>query len=215
LLLFQAALVAWKLHFDFRFMGGLEYVAVLAAAVTLAQRAPRPGTPNYRHAWEQWGNRLNKSRNWILVFAAIPWLGAQIYYLRPFAEVVCGWLPRTQFLERYVALAGDFAALDRMLPQDAVLYIPDSGRRLPNFYAPRPVVITPLDLHGRGPVYRLTLEPSADAEPIDARSSLHCGQVVYSNDGAIVETYRRPGAVPTTGIVKVESCEVQPDQAMR
>ena len=215
LLLFQAALVAWKLHFDFRFMGGLEYVAVLAAAVTLAQRAPGPGTPNYRHAWARWGNRLNKSRNWILVFAAIPWLGAQIYYARPFAEVVCGWLPRTQFLERYVALAGDFAALDRMLPQDAVLYIPESGRRLPNFYAPRPVVITPLDLHGRGPVYRLTLEPSADAEPIDARSSLHCGQVVYSNDGAIVETYRRPGAVPTTGIVKVESCEVQPDQAMR
>ena len=137
-------------------MGGLEYVAVLAAAVTLAQRAPGPGTLNYRRAWVQWGNRLNKSRNWILVFAAIPWLAAQIYYVRPFAEVVCGWLPRTQFLERYVALAGDFAALDRMLPQDAVLYIPDSGRRLPNFYAPRPVVITPLDLHGRGPVYRLT-----------------------------------------------------------
>ena len=209
LLLFQAGLVAWKLHFDFRFMGGLEYVAVLAAAVTLAQRAPGPVTLNYRRAWVQWRNRLNKSRNWILVFAAIPWLAAQIYYVRPFAEVVCGWLPRTQFLERYVALAGDFAALDRMLPQDAVLYIPDSGRRLPNFYAPRPVVITPLDLHGRGPVYRLTLEPSADAEPIDATSSLHCGQVVYSNDRAIVETYRRPGTPPTSGTVRVQQCAVE------
>jgi hypothetical protein len=118
-------------------------------------------------------------------------------------------MPRTQFLESYVALAGDFAALDRMLPQDAVLYIPDSGRRLPNFYAPRPVVITPLDLHGRGPVYRLTLEPSADAEPIDATSSLHCRQVVYSNDGAIVETYRRPGTPPTSGTVRVQKCAVE------
>jgi hypothetical protein len=98
LLLFQAALVAWKLHFDFRFMGGLEYVAVLAAAVTLERAAP--GTANYRHAWTHWENRLNKSRNWILVFAAIPWLAAQIYYVRPFAEVVSGWLPRIKLVSR-------------------------------------------------------------------------------------------------------------------
>ncbi len=208
LLLFQAGLVAWKLHSDFRFMGGLEYVAVLAAAVTLIERAG-PRVPDHRRAWANWGDRLYKSRNIVLLLAAIPWLAAQIYYVRPFAEVVSGWMPRTQFLERYVALARDFEALDRMLPQDAVLYIPDSGRRLPNFYAPRPVVITPLDLHGRGPVYRLTLEPSADAEPIDATSSLHCGQVVYSNDGATVETYRRPGTPATSGTVRVQKCAVE------
>jgi hypothetical protein len=209
LLLFQAVLIAWKLHFDFRFMGGLEYAAVLAAAVTLVQPLEPPAT-NSRHACAHWRKRLERSRNWILLFAAVPWLAAQIYYARPFAEVVSGWMPRTQFLERYVALTRDFEALDRMLPKNAVLYIPIAEGRLPNFYAPRPVVTTPLDLHGRAPVYRLTLEPGPAAEPIDQGSSLHCGEVLYSNDHATVETYRTPGAAPITGIVKVQSCEVEP-----
>jgi hypothetical protein len=159
------------------------------------------------NAWARWGKRLEKSRNWILVFAAIPWLAAQTYYARPFAEVVSGWTPRSQFFERYVALAQDFEVLDGMVPKNAVIYI--QGGRLPNFYAPRPVVLTPLDLRGRAPIYRLVLEPMLDEQPIDAKSSLRCVNIVYSNEHAVIETYRTPGADPVIGIVKVQGCEAE------
>ena len=209
LLLFQAGLIVWKLHFDFRFMGGLEYVAVLAAAVTLAER-PGPALNRYGDAWANWGRkRLETPSYWILLFGAVPWLAAQTYYVRPFAEVVSGSMSQAQFLHRYVALTSDFAALNRILPKNAVLYIPAQEQRLPNFYAPRPVLMTPLDLRRRGPVFRLTIEPAPDAEPIDHTSSLQCGEVVYANDYATTQTYRRPGAAPTTGVVKVQKCTVQ------
>ncbi len=204
LLLLQAGLVAWKLHFDFRFLGGLEYVVVLAAVLTLTGRerafAPRDG-------WASIGRWIAKSSNWILLFAAVPWLGSQIYYARPFAGVVCGLVSPRQFLERYVALTEDFEILDRILPKDAVLYLP--GARLPNFYAPRPVVLTPLDLHGRAPIFRLTASPESDIEEINSTSILKCGPTVYSNDHAVIQTYRTPGAVPVIGPIAVKSCEIQ------
>jgi hypothetical protein len=204
LLLFQGVLVAWLFHFDFRFLGGLEYVVVLAAFLTLANSECYP---KYSDKWASLGGRLANSRNWILLIAGIPWLGSQIYYARPFAEVVGGLVPRKQFLEHYVALARDFEILDRLLPKDAVLYLSDE--RLPNFYAPRPVVLTPLDLHGRTPIYRLAVSPEPDLEEIDATSTLNCSQTVYSNDQAVVETYRTPLKVPWIGPLKVQSCQVQ------
>jgi hypothetical protein len=78
-----------------------------------------------------------------------------------------------------------------MLPKNAVLYLPDG--RPPNFYAPRPVVLTLQDLRGREPVYRLTLEPTPAVEAIDEQSILSCGATVYSNDDAIVVACRTPG----------------------
>ena len=217
LLAFQGALVAWKLHFDFRFLGGLEYVAVLAAALTMTLPASDSRSSDSQsarsHHWPQLGEQLERSRHWILLLFAVPWLCAQAYYARPFAEVVSGLMPRAQFLERYVAMHRDFEALDRILPRDAVLYVGNNDR-LPNFYVPRPVVLTPLDLRGREPVYRLTLQPipgleEAYVEEIDATSILRCGPIVYSNERAIVVTFRTPGAVPIIGNVYVQSCRVE------
>ena len=208
LFLFQAALVAWKFHFDFRFLGGMEYVAVLAAVLTVANT---DADSNFAIEWPQLGARIANSRGWILLFTAVPWLGFQMYYARPFAGVVDGRITRSEFLERYAALTHDFEVLDRMLPRDAVLYIGDG--RLPNFYAPRPVVLTPLDLRGRRSVYRLTIFPEPDIEEIDATSSLKCGDTIYQNDRALIETYRAPGQVPLIGQVKVQSCEIQPSGA--
>jgi hypothetical protein len=204
LLLFQGALVAWKFHFDFRFLGGMEYVAVLAAVLTVANSN---AGANFGIGWPAIGAHLENSRRWILLFAAIPWLGYQIYYARPFAGVVAGITTRSEFLERYVALTRDFEMLDRMLPRDAVLYIADG--RLPNFYAPRPVVLTPLDLRGRAAVYRITIFPEQDVEEIDATTSLNCGDTIYQNDRAVIETYRTPGEPPQIGSIKVQSCRIQ------
>jgi hypothetical protein len=208
LLLFQGALVAWKFHFDFRFLSGMEYVAVLAAALTVAN--PNSDA-NFANGWPGIGSSLMNSRRWIILFAAVPWLLFQMYYARPFAGVVTGYTTRSEFVERYAALAHDFEMLDGMLPRDAVLYIGDG--RLPNFYAPRPVVLTPLDLRSRTSVYRLTIFPEPDIEEIDAASSLKCGNTIYQNDLAVIETYRTPGEAPLIGRVKVQTCEIQPSGA--
>lgn len=204
LLLLQGGLVAWKFHFDFRFLGGLEYVAVLAAVLTIAKREDARGNRVERAAV---GNRVAKFGGWIMLFAAVPWLASQIYYALPFAGVVSGFAPRDQFVERYVALTVDFQKLDGILPKDAVLYLPDW--RIPNFYVPRQVVLTPLDLHGRASVYKLTASPESDAEEIDATSILKCGETVYANDHAVVEAYRAPGRVPMIGQIVVKGCEIQ------
>ena len=208
LLLLQGGIVAWKFHFDFRFLGGLEFVAVLAAALTLASPAETAGRSNFSRAWTGLGAKLADSRRWILLFAAVPWLAYQIYYARPFAEVVSGLMPRSEFIKRYVALASDFEMLDRILPRDAVIYIPDA--RWPNFYAPRPVVLTPLDLRGRTSIFELTMSSEPNTEPADANSPLKCDNAIYRNDAAVIETYRTPGEVPAIGPIKVQACELQP-----
>jgi hypothetical protein len=204
LLLFQAGIVVWKCHFDFRFLGGMEYVVVLAAFLTLA--SPEAGSENFAK-WTQLGNRLARSRYWILLLIAGPWLGSQIYYARPFAGVVSGVLPRNQFLERYVALHRDFEILDRTLPKDAVLYFADG--RWANFYAPRPVILTLFDLRGRAPIFRLTVSDELGKEEINASSFLECTQTVYSNEQAVIETYRTPGQPPSIGPIRVQSCHIQ------
>jgi hypothetical protein len=210
LLLLQGGLVVWKFHFDFRFFGGMEYIAVIAAVLTLT--VPNASS-NFAAAWTRLGTKIMNLRRWILLAVAIPWLGLQLYYVRPFAEVVSGLTPRSEFLERYVALAHDFELLDQMLPHDAVLYFPDVRR--PNFYAPRPVVLTALDLRGRAPVFRLAATSGPVLEKIDAVSSLRCSEPIYQNFQAVVETYRTPGQAPLIGPIVVQSCQVQSSSAGR
>jgi hypothetical protein len=208
LLFLQGGIVAWKFHFDFRFMGGLEFVAVLAAALTLASPAEADHYANLSDGWTRLGARLANSRRWILLLAAVPWLAFQVYYAWPFAGVVSGLTPRNEFMKRYVALSSDFEILDGMLPHDAVIYIHDA--RWPNFYAPRPVVLTPLDLRGRKPIFSLAGPSEQDAEHVDAVFPLKCENTIYQNPAAVVETYRTPGEVPVIGAIKVQACQSQP-----
>jgi hypothetical protein len=213
LLFLQGGIVAWKFHFDFRFFGGLEFIAVLAAALSLASPAEEADRSNFTDAWRNLGAKLANSRRWIILFAAIPWFAYQIYYARPFAEVVSGFTPRGEFMKRYVALTSDFEVLDRILPRDAVIFVPDAS--WPNFYAPRPVVLTPLDLHGRASIFKLAESSEPNTEPVDAISPVTCGNTVYRNDGAVIETYRTPGKVPVTGAIKVQACQLQPSGGER
>jgi hypothetical protein len=213
LLFLQGGIVAWKFHFDFRFMGGLEFVAVLAAALTLTSPAAADDRSSFSDAWTHLGARLVNSRRWILLFAAVPWLAFQIYYARPFAEVVSGLTPRSEFMKRYVALTSDFEMLHKILPRDAVIYIPDA--RWPNFYAPRPVALTPMDLRGRKPIFSLAGPPGQDAEHVDAISPLKCENTIYQNDAAVIETYRTPGEVPVIGAIKVQACQLPPSARER
>lgn len=131
------------------------------------------------------------------LIAVVPWLIFQIYYARPFLEVALGIMTRNQFRERYIALTKDYEVLDRILPRDAIAYV--ANGRVSLFDAPRPVVLTLLDLRQRTSIYSLTLKPLSDREPLDATSFLNCEQLVYSNGNAVVETYRLPGKQPKLG----------------
>ncbi len=185
----QMVLIDWLLPHEFRFLGGLEYIVLVLAA------------------WEFWPSSPGAwlARNGWVVFAAfcLPWVAIQLYYARPFLRVDAGMETRASFLEQYVAFANDFRALDRILPADAVLYVINT--RLPSYYAPRPVIFTLEDLRGRRPLYRFIVgEGSPSPQP-----ALACGETVYKNDNAVVETYRTPGRVPQRGALRVERCAVQ------
>jgi len=204
-LVFQGALILWQLPYDFRFLGGLIYVPLIAAISTLARTGANLSETGVISAL---GTRVIAHRNWIVLALVVPWLAFQMYYARPFAETTFGILTRHEFRERYVALTQDYVALNSILPADAVLYV--ANGRIPLFYAPRPVVLAALDLHESGPVYRLTLLELPAKQPFGASATLECGDVIYKNLHAIVETYRRPGAYPKTGTVTVQSCRVEP-----
>ena len=204
-LVFQGALILWQLPYDFRFLGGLIYLPLIAAISMLARGGAKILDPANLSAL---GTHLVALRNWIALFVAVPWLAFQMYYARPFAETSLGILTRHEFRARYVALTQDYDALDSILPANAILYA--ANGRIPLFYAPRPVIMTALDVHESGPVYRLTLLQLPSKQAFGAATTLECGDVVYENAHAIVETYRRPGTHPKIGTVTVQSCRVEP-----
>jgi hypothetical protein len=191
LFLMQSVLIALFLTHDFRFLGGLQYVVLAVAAVEVWEAG-------WVRRWFRW--------RWVALAAlTLPWLGTQVYYARPFASVVFGQTTQDQFLRRYVAFHDDFTVVGKTLPVQAVLLI--EGYRAPSVYAPRPVVYTVLDWDGVRPLYRM--RPTAGWTSRYERE-LRCGEVVYRNDRAVVETYRTPGREALRGAMLVERCRAEP-----
>ena len=205
LLLFQGVPILWLLPYEFRFLGGLLYIPLIATVVLFSSSDGDSSQPT---TLTPFGKRVVALRNWIAITAAVPWLLVQMYYARPFAEVVAGVTTRREFRERFIALTRDYEILNKVLPADAVLYI--ANGRVSLFDAPRPVVLTPLDLRQRTSIYRLTLKDLPEKEVLTENSILNCDQTIYLNDNAIVETYRIPGKVSKTGSVTVRSSRIEP-----
>ena len=204
LLIFQSVLIWWKLPYDFRFLGGLLYIPLIAVALSLTRSKTREvHSANLTAVAE----RAVDLRNWIAIATVLPWLLFQMYYARPFAEVVVGISTRTQFRDRFVALSQDYDVLNRILPDDAVLYI--ANGRVSLFDAPRPVVLTPLDLRQKTSIYRLTVSPIPDQETVDGRSLLNCSDLVYSNSHAVLQVYRFAKKLPEIGTVMVRKCRIE------
>jgi hypothetical protein len=105
--IFQAMIVAIVAPPDLRFMGGLQVVALIGAAAVLAV-SPR-------------GRRWLEHPLMIAIVLAVPWLAIQARYTAIFIPVTFGIESKEAFLRQHVPLAADFAALDRLLPPDAVL----------------------------------------------------------------------------------------------
>ncbi len=183
----QAILIILFLPRQFRFLGGLEYVALVVGSSVF---------------WNlPFGKRTSKHWAIILLMLCIPWLAVQVYYAGPFLKVDLGLLNRDDFRDKFVAYSRDFRALDKLLPADAVLAVDE---RIPSFYAPRPVVFTADDLRGRKPVYVFTLNGNSDM-PME---SLTCRESVYQNSEAVIDVYRTPGRSPKRGSLSVKRCEV-------
>ncbi len=197
LVVLQLALIVRFLPHEFRFLGGLQYGLVAAGAVGLGL---------------SWQARMPPK--WIAVASVLllgPWLAAELYYARPFVAVSLGVTAREDFLERHVAFIDDFQALDKILPQDATLYIP--GPRAPAIYAPRPVIFDLADWDRRTPLYRLlALEFGQTPDPtVVNEAGLNCGAEIYRNPDAVIVAYRTPNRKPDRGVVIVQRCVVVAD----
>lgn len=186
-------LIAKLLPHDFRFLGGLQYGLLAAGAIGLSSL---------------WRPRVQFS--WIagaLLFLLGPWIAAEIYYTLPFAAVALGATAREDFLRRYVAFMDDFRALDKVLPRNATLYVPNN--RMPAVYAPRPVIFDLTDWDRKTPLYRLLVLPGGkifDTSELDRRTSLICSDVVYRNLDAVVVAYRTPNRNSGRHTVVVQRC---------
>jgi hypothetical protein len=190
----QAVLIALLLPHDFRFLGGLQFAALVLGAQVLL--TPPRGTFLMRH--------------WciLLLTTCLPWLVLQAYYARPFVESALGMVSRDEFIRKYVPFTDDFHALDRILPPQAVLYVVNS--RLPSYYAPRPVVYSLDDLRARGPLYRFSVGGTL---PSDGR--LLCTETLYENPRAIVFAFRTPGQPPIRDLLRVQRCSLSPVTEVR
>lgn len=182
----QILLIVLFLPQEFRFLGGLQFVVLIMAAEELTSWA----------AGRRW---LLRSRL-LAIPLCLPWLAAQVYYARPFLGVTLGLESRDSFIDRYVAFAADFRALDRILPKDAVLYA--TRWRLPAYYAPRPVIFTMEDRAPGHPLYRFRVGTPITEAP------LLCPEPIYENRQASAVVYRTPGRTPLREILQVDRCIV-------
>ena len=94
----------------------------------------------------------------------------------------------------------DFLALDRALPQDAVLL---SLFGLDSIYAPRPIYYHVLDVPPHRPTFLLTYSETAADPPVDLHSRFTIGDQIYENDHAVIATYRVTGRMPLLGRIRV------------
>jgi hypothetical protein len=179
----QAALIAWLLPHEFRFLGGLQYPVMVVGILALpAMRVPI--IP-------------------IAILLSVPWLSAQAYYVWPFFQVDVGLISRSDFLTRYVAFADDFINLDRLLPESAEILV--AGGRPPSVYFPRPVIYTASDAHPRRALYLMTVYRAGRQPEVELKDFI-CDETTYRNPDAIIETYRTPGLAPAKGLVVVQAC---------
>jgi len=193
LVVMQVALIVRLLPLDYRFLGGLQYGLLAAGALGLSPL---------------WCARV--PFKWVAAASLLllgPWLAVELYYARPFAAVALGATPREYFLERYVPFMADFRALDKILPRDANLYVPNN--RMPAVYSPRPVIFTLADWDWRTPLYRFLVQSSSEpfgASGLEPQTGLTCSDVLYRNSDAVVMAYRTPNFEPERATVVVQRC---------
>ncbi len=178
--LIQLALIGLVLPLDLRFLGGIPYGLAVCFALNPPAWALRPAAPRWLLAG-------------LAALAILPWLVGQGIYAARFAPVALGFQPKAEFYAQNVPFTADFAALERLLPPDAVLL--DRDIRLGSIYAPRPIVMDPADLPAGRPVFFF-----GRGEDVVVGTEVFPGfrveEIVYRNPAAVFQTFRTPGRPP-------------------
>jgi hypothetical protein len=183
----QALLISWLLPHDVRFLGGLHYGLLIVFASFATVNMPA---------------KLATRRVLIpacLIFL-LPWLGVQLFYAKQFMPVLLGLENIDVFYRRYIAFYDDFVELDRRLPEDAVLFVPDL--RLASIYAPRPLYFDTADLP-RGHQVALFASPDTIEAARAGLDHYQIGELIYENFRAVTVAYRTPGNRPKIGPLHV------------
>ena len=100
-------------------------------------------------------------------------------------------MDRETYRERYVPHAADSTALDEILPDDAVLFVP--WRRMGSIYLPRPPIFAAADLPTDRPVY-LFLVGEDGSDRFDAPDGFSEAEEVYATDASLWMITRMPGS---------------------
>lgn len=182
LLLGQCLIIAWLLPYHARFLGGLQYGLAICFALYL------PGWPALR----------GRTAMALISVGVAPWLFGQAVYAQQFAAMAFGLEDRNAFYRRYIALYDDYAKLDRLLPENAVLVT--TNTRPPAVYAPRPMVFDLADVPSGRAAYLLSAG-APDASDYPAGYVL--GPEIYANPNARQTVFRRFWASPEIGALHV------------
>lgn len=182
-LLAQVAIVAILLPYQSRFLSGLHHAALVVGLIQLHPLARR---------WLAWRMAPVALASVLLV----PWLGVQVYRAWPLAPIALGIGNHQDYYRDFIALYDDFRRLDRILPEDAVLY---ARNRLPSIYFPRPVYMDYQDLPAGRPTYVLLgtakrpMGEESDCGYLRLASDCRLMDLVYTNPEARSIVFRTPG----------------------
>jgi len=189
LLVLQLVVILGWNTYDARYFAGVHYALMIVFAIFLNAELR---------------DRALADRKFTVSAAVliVPWMVLQVVYAGQFLKLIAGIESKSEFYTRHVAFFGDFVALDRALPRDAVLLaLPYS---LDSIYASRPIYYHPLDVPPQKTTYLLTYYPVGEPDPLPSLPvGFSLAETVYENDDAVVSAYRVPGRAPRRGHVRV------------
>ena len=185
---FQCGLICFLLPHEIRFLGGIHFGLLIVSVA---------------HASDRVKQLFATSRAALMasIFFLLPWLAAQLYYAKQFFPVATG-LERTAFYQRNVAYFDDYAALDRILPRDAVILAAEWHTSA--VYASRPIFFDPFDLPEGKPAVLLYAGDKRYTALV--ASPYKPGRLIYRNADAKAVTYRS-GRAPTRAVLEVRQLE--------
>ena len=187
----QAFLILWKMPLVYRYFGGVHF------ALSLYFWTHGTGYLHERFAHLVANKKLLQG---LLTLCIAPWLFLQLWYSAQFLPVVFGAKPATAFAERLIPFYEDFRKLDKLLPEDAVLWV--RGFKMP-VYAPRRILYEKNELEYLEKPYTLFFFTNSSLEDDEENWSDYTYEPVYHNEAAKVLTFRTPGRAPALEPLKV------------
>ncbi len=190
LLVMQTFILVFIVIFDPRYYGGLLHGVLITWMIH-----------EERSGWKL-PERFRKLVVAGSVACLVPWLGLQIFYSSQFFPVALGFQDKMEFYHQKIAFTKDYLLLDKLLPRDAVfVFMGEDQVRLDINFAPRPVYLSMDHPAPDKKVYLFCINCAKATHLKDYRID----SLVYTNDKAIITTYRNPFRPSILGRLEVYS----------